>query len=30
MIVFNNSYKSYFLFVFLAVIFIANISKEGK
>ena len=30
MIVFNNSYKLCFLFVFLAVIFIANISIEGK
>lgn len=30
MIVFNNSYKLYFLFVLLTVIFIANISKEGK
>ncbi len=30
MIVFNNSYKLYFLFVFLALIFIANISIEGK
>ena len=30
MIVFNNSYKLYFLFVLLFVIFFANISIEGK